>query len=118
SEAGWSKIDIRRSLNLLVDECLKRAIWAVQQSLVAARNDLRISWWAPHAPEPVTLVHWLRGRIEHGVSVLGDDDLRILHPDPPLGPDERDSLAEMVALMGHHGKLDVLTPRALSARGA
>ncbi|HTF68411.1 MAG TPA: TIR domain-containing protein, partial [Edaphobacter sp.] len=98
SELGWSKADIRRGLNLLVDECLKRALWEVQRSLAADRKDLSISWWAPHAPEPVTLAHWLRERASEGASVIGDGNLRVLHPDPPLGPDELEALAEMVAL--------------------
>jgi hypothetical protein len=117
-DSSLSKADIRRGLNLLVDECLKRAIWDVQRSLAVNRSELKISWWAPHAPELVTLSHWLGERAADGITVLGDGDLRILHPDPPLGPDERDALAEMVGLMGHRGTLDVMTPRALSARGA
>jgi hypothetical protein len=117
-DSPLSKAEIRRGLNLLVDECLKRAIWNVQRSLAVHRSELEISWWAPHAPEPVTLTHWLVERTAEGAFVLGDGDLRILHPDPPLGPDERDALQEMLGLMGHRGTLDVMTPRALSARGA
>ena len=117
-EASWSRDDIRRGLNLLVDECLKRALWQVQQDLAADRQDLRIAWWAPHAPEPVTLSRWLRERQDAGEAVLGSGALRILHPDPPLGPDERASLLELCSLMGHTGTLEIMTPRALSARGA
>ncbi len=117
-EGSWSKDDIRRGLNLLVDECLKRALWRVQQDLAANRQDLAIAWWAPHAPEPVTLAHWLRERQDAGQPVLGANALRILHPDPPLGPDERASLLELCSLMGHTGPLEIMTPRALSARGA
>lgn len=115
---GWSKTDIRRGLNFLVDECLKRALWGLQQELAAERNELSIAWWAPHAPEPVTLVQWLHDQIALGTPQLGDQDLRILHPDPPLGPDEREALIQMVALMGHRAALDVMTPRGLASRGA
>jgi len=115
--ADWSKPDIRRSLNLLVDECLKRAIWGIQQKLGAARGDLAAAWWAPHAPEPITLTHWLREQAASGTKVLGSMPLRILHPDPPLGPDEREALAELLQLTGHDGGLDVMTPRGLAARG-
>ena len=43
AKGRWSKVDIRRGLNLLVDECLKRAIWGVQQSLAMNRDDLGIA---------------------------------------------------------------------------
>jgi hypothetical protein len=52
----WSRRDVYRSLNILVDECLKRALWKRQQELAEARADLLVSWWAPHAPEPLTLI--------------------------------------------------------------
>jgi len=42
--------------------------------------------------------------------------LRVLHPDPPLGPDERLVLDEIAALRGLPG-LDIMTPRLLAARG-
>jgi hypothetical protein len=117
-EDCWSRPDIRRGLSLLVDEALKRAIWTEQKKLAAGIAGLGVAWWAPHAPEPVTLAHWIGREMAAGRVVLGTGDLRILHPDPPLGPDETDSLAEMVRLMGHRGALDIMTPRALSARGA
>lgn len=118
TDGVWRKADIRRGLNHLVDECLKRALWEIQQTLAGHRTDLNIAWWAPHAPEPVTLLHWLHDRAAGGEPALADGDLRVLHPDPPLGPDELEALKEMVALMGHYGALDVMTPRALAARGA
>jgi hypothetical protein len=118
ADGGWSKKDIRRGLNLLVDECLKRALWGLQQELATDRNELSIAWWAPHAPEPVTLVQWLEDQVTRGTPALGDQDLRILHPDPPLGPDEREALIQMVILMGHRAALDVMTPRGLASRGA
>jgi hypothetical protein len=117
ADGEWSKSDIRRGLNLLVDESLKRVLWRVQQSLATDRDDLGIAWWAPHAPEPVTLAHWLHDQTSDEKSFLGDRDLRIMHPDPPLGLDERAALIEMALLMGHRGAFDVMTPRALAARG-
>ena len=116
-DENWSKQDIRRVLNLLVDECLKRALWNVQKKLAADKYSLGVSWWAPHAPEPVTLTQWLDDAQNAGTYAVGDADLRVLHPDPPLGPDELVVLRQMMGLMGHRGLLDVMTPRMLSARG-
>jgi hypothetical protein len=105
---------IMKALNQLVDECLKRALWTRQQELAAGDPELDVAWWAPHAPEPVTLAVWLRK------NPPADDDtpVRILHPDPPLGPDELDALAALAALAGAEGRLEVMTPRGLAARGA
>jgi hypothetical protein len=103
---------IMRALNQLVDECLKRALWARQHALVATRDDLEVAWWAPHAPEPVTLTTWLR---TNGVPASGP--LRILHPDPPLGPPEVEALEELAALAGAEGQLEMMTPRGLATRG-
>ncbi len=105
---------IMRALNQLVDECLKRELWARQKELAAARPELAVAWWAPHAPEPVTLAAWLRK------NPPPDDGtpIRVLHPDPPLGPDELDALVDIAALAGAKGRLEVMTPRGLAARGA
>jgi hypothetical protein len=113
----WKRRDVYRALNLLVDECLKRELWKQQQILGAHRTDLAVSWWAPHAPEPLTLIHWLENAKRGGSLPTGDSKLRILHPDPPLGPDERRVLDEMLAFAGMPGKLDVMTPRQLAGRG-
>jgi hypothetical protein len=113
----WKRRDVYRALNLLVDECLKRELWKQQQILGRERPDLAISWWAPHAPEPLTLVHWLERAKRGGHLPRANNKLRILHPDPPLGPDERSVLEEMLALGGMPGKLDVMTPRQLAGRG-
>jgi hypothetical protein len=115
---SWSKADIRRGLNLLVDECLKRALWNVQKALAADRPELGVAWWAPHAPEPITFAQWLEECAAEGMFPLGDADLRILHPDPPLGADEKAPLEQIASLMGHRGRFDVMTPRLLAARGA
>ena len=104
---------VMRALNRLVDECLKRALWAQQRSLADGREELEVAWWAPHAPEPVTLASWLGG-----VAVLPvDGPIRVLHPDPPLGQDEMAVLEEIAALAGFGGRLEIMTPRGLAARG-
>jgi len=111
-------VDIRRGLNLLVDECLKQAVWRVQKELADNRPELGIVWWAPHAPEPTTLAHWLQERAGRPGFSPSDNDLRIIHPDPPLGPGELQVLTQMLSLMGHRGAFEVTTPRGLAARGA
>jgi hypothetical protein len=112
----WSDSDIRRGLNLLVDECLKRALWRRQEELARRRSGFGIVWWAPHAPEPVTLAHWLnkhlRARRKGKYTAL-----RVLHPDPPLGADEMGALERMMSLAGLPHQLDIMTPRLLAARG-
>jgi hypothetical protein len=115
ANGDWDTSQVRIGLNILVDECLKRALWRRQEKLASGRN-VGVSWWAPHAPEPVTMVHWLKARREAG-ELQPADDLRVLHPDPPLGRDERAVLEDLVSLSGVTGKLDLLTPRTLAARG-
>jgi hypothetical protein len=115
--SNWKRRDVYRALNLLVDECLKRALWAHQYELAKDIRALDVSWWAPHAPEPVTLVQWLESAKAADKLPKGDAMLRILHPDPPLGADEKEVLQQMLAFGGLEGKLDVMTPRQLAARG-
>ena len=114
--AAWQDADIRLGLNLLVDECLKRALWRRQAELARGRTDLDVAWWAPHAPEPVTFAHWLAGERAAG-RTADTGDLRVLHPDPPLGSAEREVLDQIAALGGLGGRLDPMTPRTLAARG-
>jgi hypothetical protein len=116
STPQWRDADIRRGLNLLVDECLKRVLWRYQEAAATANQELAISWWAAHAPEPTTLAHWLNRQKALG-GLAADRDLRILHPDPPLGPDERAVLEEIARLAGITGEVDLMTPRSLAARG-
>lgn len=113
---GWNEEQIRRALALLVDECLKRILWKRQeQAAIRAGTPVQVSWWAPHAPEPLTFSEWLanggRGK------VTPDNALRILHPDPPLGRDELEVLDQLRALAKLTVTLDVLTPRMLAVRG-
>ncbi|MBL8039215.1 MAG: toll/interleukin-1 receptor domain-containing protein [Nitrospira sp.] len=113
----WRKADIIRGLNLLVDECLKRELWRHQAQLARDELSFEIAWWAPHAPEPITLTKWLENQRQVGTLSLSGDDLVILHPDPPLGADEKSVLQEILLLAGIHRRLDVMTPRLLAARG-
>jgi hypothetical protein len=112
----WSRRDVYRALNILVDECLKRALWRRQQELAKDSPDLLVSWWAPHAPEPLTLIKWLEDAKANG-ALPGWGPLRILHPDPPLGTDERAVLEQILSFGGMIGVLDVMTPRQLASRG-
>jgi hypothetical protein len=104
---------IIKALNQLVDECLKRALWMLQHQLASGRTELGVAWWAPHAPEPLTLAAWLREN-----TARGSGPVRILHPDPPLGPAEIAVLADLAAIAGIEDRLEVMTPRGLAARGA
>jgi len=113
----WRKTDVYRALNLLVDECLKRALWRRQQELACNELILPVAWWAPHAPEPITLSKWLEDERQQGRLALDGEDLIILHPDPPLGAEEKSVLQQMLLFGGIKRRLDVMTPRLLAARG-
>jgi hypothetical protein len=102
---------ILRALNRIVDEALKRSLWRAQSVYI---GDGGFDWLPVHAPEPVTLVRWLRG---HRDAAGDDPHVWILHPDPPLGPQERDVIVELCALAGFTENVDVLTPRTFAARG-
>lgn len=121
----WIDEDIDIGLARLVDACLQRELWRRQSTSASWPASLTVDWWSPHAPEPATLVEWLAPRVETGAS-RGTDvtpadaerPLLILHPDPPLGPEERDVLNRIARLAGGCGGLDIVTPRLLAARGA
>jgi hypothetical protein len=105
---------IRVGLNLLVDQCLKRVLWR-RQSTLAEASIAGLGpavWWAPHAPEPATLAHWITCERAKGRR---PKTLRILHPDPPLGRAERQVLEQLATLSGI-ADLEILTPRQLAAR--
>jgi len=116
-EGRWRKRDIYRALNLLVDECLKRVLWIRQKALSQDRPELEITWWAPHAPEPLTLVQWLERAKEAGTLPANGSVVRVMHPDPPLGTDEKLVLEQVLSLGCANCKLDIMTPRLLAARG-
>lgn len=113
----WRDADIILGLNLLVDECLKRVLWRRQAELARERTDMGVTWWAPHAPEPATLASWLLAERSAGRIPERIDRVCVLHPDPPLGADERAVLQELARLIGVTGELDIMTPRLLAARG-
>lgn len=110
----WNDDHIRAALSLLVDECLKRVLWKRQHAVSAGVEGLEVDWWAPHAPEALTLVQWLT---EANDSVFHDGVIRILHPDPPLGSDEQEVLQQVVSLTRKGTILDMMTPRMLAVRG-
>lgn len=102
---------IKASLNRLVDEALKRALWSAQAQYVEEQG---FDWAPVHAPEPVTAISWLA---KHRSEDANDRHLWIIHPDPPLGPAERRVTDELCALAGFDGRVDLLTPRTFAARG-
>lgn len=115
-ENGWRRDDVVKALGHLVDECLKRVLWRKQQEIaqgVDPRVDL--DWWAPHAPEPTTFVDWLDHHQD--ITAQRQEPLVVLHPDPPLGPDELDVLAQIARVANLHDEIVFLTPRGLAARG-
>ncbi len=85
-----------------------------QREVTSGGAQWKVAWWAPHAPEPLTLAEWLTSSLE---TLPDQGDVRVLHPDPPLGPVERDALDQIAALSGLGDRLDVMTPRGLAARG-
>lgn len=113
----WSKQDVYRALNRLVDECLKRVLWLHQERLANAGQEVAVSWWAPHAPEPLTVLDWLAAQRRDKRWPAEGQKLVVLHPDPPLGPDERLVLDQILEVAGIGGKLDIMTPRLLASRG-
>lgn len=113
----WQRRDVYRALNLLVDECLKRALWLHQRELARERPELDVAWWAPHAPEPVTLSNWIEAYLQREDGDGDESELRILHPDPPLGPEEREVLRKYIETTRLGRQVDIMTPRQLAARG-
>lgn len=104
-------VSIDKALDMLVDEVLKRALWQAQSSYIKEQG---FDWLPVHAPEPVTTVEWLA---QHKAAEPHDQHLLIIHPDPPLGADERAVVDEMCAVAGFGGRVDVLTPRTFAVRG-
>jgi len=101
---------IERALNRLVDETLKGALWGAQRVYLQADG---FDWLPSHAPEPVTLAPWLQRNRNRSAAA----NLLIMHPDPPLGPPERDVMVDLCRLAGLSGGVEVLTPRTYAARG-
>lgn len=111
----WQGQDVHRALNLLVNECLKRALWMRQEELVQDQFGLDIDWWAPHAPEPLTLSHWFDAYLQKGPK--NGKIIRILHPDPPLGHEELEVLYNYARKIRLGIEIDIMTPNQLAMRG-
>ena len=101
---------IRRAVNMLVDEALKRALWARQQERLV---DEGFDWLPGHAPEPVTALRYLADN----PAVLDGRSCVVLHPDPPLLPDEMETMNALFRLAGLDGTVDIVTPRTFAQRG-
>lgn len=141
----WVDEDIDIGLARLVDACLQRELWQRQCASAQWPEAVSVDWSSPNAPEPATLVDWLLARAAAravlapgqaggagGEAAAGkatavsmaearpdaDRPWMILHPDPPLGPEEREVLDQIARLAGARGGLDIVTPRLLAARGA
>lgn len=115
TEGEWNRKDIYRVLNTLVDECLKRELWRCQRELADAAGNYDVTWWAPHAPELLTLLDWINRERLPKTFIGSGTPMRVLHPDPPLGQDERKALEDALGLCGLTAEF--MTPRQLAARG-
>lgn len=111
----WDRSVIYLVLNTLVDESLKRELWRCQRQLAETSGRFGVSWWASHAPEPLTLIDWLKSMQLPRNTETGDSAVRILHPDPPLGHDEKQILSDALSLYGFSA--EIMTPRQIAARG-
>lgn len=101
---------IRRAINMLVDEALKRALWRRQQERLV---DDGFDWLPGHAPEPITALRYL----VDNPTALDAGTCVVLHPDPPLLPDEKEAMDVLFHLAGLQGPLDIVTPRTFAQRG-
>lgn len=100
---------VEHALNRLVDESLKRALWLVQRTYLERDG---FDWLPVHAPEPTTLAAWLRAN-----DIDKEAQFVIMHPDPPLGPKEREVIVDLCEIAGLSGTLEILTPRTYATRG-
>lgn len=112
---GWQGDAVRRALGQLVDECLKRALWRTQHQLAKGALEVDIDWWADHAPEPLTFAEWLDTKIDRNAKRR--EPIIVLHPDPPLGREEKAVLVQIGRLSGLDGPFEFLTPRGLAVQG-
>lgn len=102
---------VARALCRLVDEALKRALWNLQSSFT---SDTGFDWKPVHAPEPTTVISWLK---KHSHE---DRHLWVIHPDPPLTVSERNLIRDMCELAGFeriNTSLAIVTPREFLSRG-
>ena len=102
---------IDKALNVLVDEALRRALWKLQEERL---HSVGFDWTPLHAPEPITVLPWL---LDNHESAVADGRLLVVHPDPPLGPDEQTVIDQLFAVAGVDGSIDIVTPRTFASRG-
>lgn len=102
---------IEAALNLLVDGALQRAIWNVQSQELRSGG---IDWAPPYAPEPATTIQWL---LDDSAQAVQGDRILVMHPDPPLGPDEYHVIEQLFEVAGTAAGVDVVTPRTYVSRG-
>jgi hypothetical protein len=102
---------IQSALNRIVDEALKHALWRAQSVYLKEHG---FDWLPVHSPEPVTMAPWLG---KHRKERPHDDHVWVIHPDPPLGPREKDVIRGLCRLAGFEEKVDVFTPRTFAAAG-
>lgn len=103
------RASIERALNQLVDEALKRALWNRQRAQLA---NYGFDWLPTNAPEPVTLLGWLKEQ-----TLSPNRPLFVLHPDPPLGDAETSAINDIFSVAGVPGLVEILTPRTFASRG-
>ncbi|MGH7733829.1 MAG: toll/interleukin-1 receptor domain-containing protein, partial [Gemmatimonadales bacterium] len=101
--AGQEDRAAEQALNRLVDEALKRALWQAQRIYLAQDG---FDWLPVHAPEPVTAIGWLQSHLTH---VAAERTLVMMHPDPPLGPNERQVIFDLCRIADHTAPVDILT---------
>jgi hypothetical protein len=107
---GQEDTAAEQALNRLVDEALKRALWQAQRIYLAQDG---FDWLPVHAPEPVTAIDWLQSNSAY----VAGSKLVMMHPDPPLGPRERQVILDLCRIVDHTTSVDILTPRTYAARG-
>ncbi len=101
---------IDRALNVLVDRTLRRVLWTASEPSLEAMG---VDWAPSEAPELVTAVEWIGA---HYPNVLSQQ-VTIMHPDPPLGPAEKELIVRLFSLAGIGATVDIVTPRTYAARG-
>lgn len=102
---------IEAALDALVTEALKSTLWNAQSSYLKSDG---FDWLPARSPEPTTIASWLA---THKAEYPDDQHIWIMHPDPPLGPAERDVLIQMVTLAGYTDDVNIYTPRTFAAKG-
>ena len=108
---GAKDRSIDEALNLLVDGALRRALWRILEEHLPR---LGVDWAPPEAPEPVTAIPWLQHNRE---ATDASSQIVVMHPDPPLGPDEAEVMEQLFTLAGMGGRVNVVTPRTYASRG-